>query len=34
VRLEHLLLTYPQSALAPQARRELDLARNAVPRAL
>ncbi|MGQ0538459.1 MAG: hypothetical protein ACT4R6_05900 [Gemmatimonadaceae bacterium] len=30
-RLEHLLLTYPQSALAPQARRELDLARNAVP---
>ncbi|MGQ0642445.1 MAG: hypothetical protein ACT4P6_17005 [Gemmatimonadaceae bacterium] len=33
VRLEHLLLTYPQSALAPQARRELDLARNAIPRA-
>jgi hypothetical protein len=32
-RLEHLLLTYPQSALAPQARRELDLARNAIPRA-
>ncbi len=31
-RLEHLLLTYPQSALAPQARRELDLARSAVPR--
>ncbi len=31
-RLEHLLLTYPQSALAPQARRELDLARNAIPR--
>jgi tetratricopeptide (TPR) repeat protein len=30
-RLEHLLLTYPQSALAPQARRELDLARNAIP---
>jgi tetratricopeptide (TPR) repeat protein len=32
-RLEHLLLSYPQSALAPQARRELDLARNAIPRA-
>lgn len=32
-RLEHLLLTYPQSALAPQARRELDLARNAIPHA-
>lgn len=32
-RLEHMLLTYPQSALAPQARRELDLARNAIPRA-
>ena len=30
-RLEHLLLTYPRSALAPQARRELDLARNAIP---
>jgi hypothetical protein len=30
-RLEHLLLTYPQSALAPQARRELGLARNAIP---
>jgi tetratricopeptide (TPR) repeat protein len=26
-RLEHLILTYPQSALVPQARRELDLAR-------
>ncbi|MGH7712035.1 MAG: tetratricopeptide repeat protein, partial [Gemmatimonadaceae bacterium] len=32
-RLEHLLLTYPQSALVPQARRELELARNAIPRA-
>jgi outer membrane protein assembly factor BamD (BamD/ComL family) len=32
-RLEHLLLTYPQSALAPQARRELNLARNGIPRA-
>jgi tetratricopeptide (TPR) repeat protein len=30
-RLEHLILTYPQSALVPQARRELDLARAAVP---
>ena len=27
-RLEHLLLTYPTSALAPQARRELDAARR------
>jgi TolA-binding protein len=25
--LEHLILTWPQSALVPQARRELDLAR-------
>jgi len=30
-RLEHLILTYPQSALVPQARRELELARNAIP---
>jgi tetratricopeptide (TPR) repeat protein len=30
-RLEHLILTYPESALVPQARRELDLARSAVP---
>jgi TolA-binding protein len=30
-RLEHLILTYPQSALVPQARRELELARQAVP---
>lgn len=29
--LEHLILTAPQSALLPQARRELDLARKAVP---
>jgi tetratricopeptide (TPR) repeat protein len=29
--LEHLILTAPQSALLPQARRELDLARGAVP---
>ena len=30
--LEHLILTYPQSALVPQARRKLDQARGAVPR--
>ncbi|MFN2399650.1 MAG: hypothetical protein ABR543_13585 [Gemmatimonadaceae bacterium] len=30
-RLELLILTYPQSALVPQARRELDLARATVP---
>jgi tetratricopeptide (TPR) repeat protein len=30
-RLEHLILTYPQSALVPQARRELDLARSGIP---
>jgi thioredoxin-like negative regulator of GroEL len=30
--LEHLLLTYPQSALVPQARRKLDQARGAVPK--
>ena len=30
-RLEHLILTYPQSALVPQARRELDLARSSIP---
>ena len=30
-RLEHLIITYPQSALVPQARRELDLARRIVP---
>lgn len=29
--LEHLILTYPKSALVPQARRELDRARGAVP---
>ena len=27
-RLEHLLLTYPTSALAPQARRELEAAKR------
>jgi tetratricopeptide (TPR) repeat protein len=30
--LEHLILTYPESALLPQARRTLDQARGAVPR--
>lgn len=30
-RLEHLILTYPQSALVPQARRELDIAKGSVP---
>jgi predicted Zn-dependent protease len=30
--LEHLILTYPQSALIPQARRKLDEARGAVPK--
>jgi hypothetical protein len=29
--LEHLILTWPDSALLPQARRELDLAKSAVP---
>ncbi|MBC7896707.1 MAG: hypothetical protein H7066_14920, partial [Cytophagaceae bacterium] len=29
--LEHLILTYSRSALVPQARRELDLVRGAVP---
>jgi tetratricopeptide (TPR) repeat protein len=32
-RLEHLILTYPDSALLPQARRELDLVRGAMPAA-
>ena len=30
-RLEHLILTYPRSALVPQARRELELARGMIP---
>ncbi len=30
-RLEHLILSYPQSALVPQARRDLDLLRNNIP---
>jgi tetratricopeptide (TPR) repeat protein len=33
-RLEHLILTYPQSALVPQARRELELAKGTIPPAL
>ena len=28
--LEHLILTWPQSALVPQARRELELARGTI----
>ncbi|HEX9563161.1 MAG TPA: hypothetical protein VF981_04290 [Gemmatimonadaceae bacterium] len=31
VRLEHLILSYPRSALVPQARRELELARGTIP---
>jgi hypothetical protein len=31
-RLEHLILTWPQSALVPQARKELDEVRGMVPR--
>jgi thioredoxin-like negative regulator of GroEL len=30
--LEHLILTYPQSAMVPEARRQLDVARAAVPK--
>jgi tetratricopeptide (TPR) repeat protein len=30
-RLEHLILTYPQSALVPQARRELEIAKGTIP---
>jgi tetratricopeptide (TPR) repeat protein len=29
--LEHLILAYPQSALVPQARRELELTKNSIP---
>jgi len=31
-RLEHLILTYPESAMVPEARRRLDQARGAVPK--
>ena len=30
-RLEHLILSYPQSALVPQARRELEIAKGTIP---
>jgi hypothetical protein len=30
-RLEHLILTYPQSALVFQARRELEIAKGTIP---
>ena len=30
-RLEHLILTYPMSALVPQARRDMELLRNTIP---
>ena len=30
-RLEHMILTYPLSALVPQARRDLELVKNAIP---
>jgi tetratricopeptide (TPR) repeat protein len=30
-RLEHMILTYPESALVPQARRELEAARRGIP---
>ena len=30
-RLEHLILNFPESSLVPQARRELDVVRSAVP---
>jgi hypothetical protein len=32
-RLEHLILNYPESAMVPQARREMELARRTVPSA-
>ncbi len=31
-RLEHLILTYPGSAVIPEARRELERARGAIPK--
>jgi hypothetical protein len=30
--LEHLILTYPGSAVVPEARRELERAKGAIPR--
>jgi tetratricopeptide (TPR) repeat protein len=32
--LEHMILTYPQSALVPQARRELELVKSSIPPSL
>jgi hypothetical protein len=29
--LEHMILAYPRSALVPQARRELELAKSSIP---
>jgi hypothetical protein len=29
--LEHMILTYPESSLVPQARRELELVHNSIP---
>ena len=31
-RLEHLILTYPNSAVVPEARRELERAKGAIPK--
>ena len=30
--LEHVILTYPQSAAVPEARRELERAKGAIPK--
>jgi hypothetical protein len=30
--LEHLILSYPESALIPEARRELERAKGAIPK--
>jgi hypothetical protein len=30
--LEHLILTYPSSAVVPEARRELERAKGAIPK--
>jgi len=30
--LEHLILTFPESAVVPQARRELEQAKGAIPK--
>jgi len=31
-RLEHLILSYPESAVVPEARRELERAKGAIPK--